>query len=301
MLRTAAGCRAPVQLKATHIMPVIEEGIEQLQQEFANARISTDEPGFYEDPAFIRREAKVPHYLDNYARFVQQQPYSLSYLDRAEPIIHVVSEELQLALKDDGPAEAYAEATFVMSRILEREGVWNYVASGALSMTFPSGSGFEPFSFPAFNVQAGKPIYCSYHWVVAPPFQIIDFEIQACRYPYPFNHLLPKIVWEPSGESATADLSDFFGANALKEIANTGMTLDEALDHYLPNYRSSFAHDFVPRSINRMDTQLKYVPTGVAVAENSLEQFTGFKSKGLTAAQIYAQKIRPRLQQPQQM
>ena len=80
----------------------MEEGIEQLQQEFADAKISTDEPGFYEDAAFIRREQKIPHYLDNYARFVEQQPYSLSYLDRAEPIIHVVSEELQLALKEDG-------------------------------------------------------------------------------------------------------------------------------------------------------------------------------------------------------
>jgi hypothetical protein len=282
-------------------MPVIEEGIEQLQQEFENARIPTNEPGFYEDPAFIRREARVPNYVDNYARFVQQQPYTLSYLDRAEPIIHVASEELQLALKEDGTPEAHAEATFVMSRILEREGVWNYVASGSLSMTFPSGSGFEPFSFPAFNIQAGKAIDCSYHWIVAPPFQIIDIAIQACRYPYPFNHLLPKIVWEANCDPATAEMADFFGANALKEIAKTGMTLDEALDHYLPDYRNHFAADFPPRSVNRMETQLKYVPTGVVVAETALEQFTGFKSRGLNAAQIYAQKIRPRLTQPQSL
>jgi len=276
-------------------MPVIEEGIEQLQQEFADANIPTDEPGFYEDRAFIRREQKVPHYLDNYARFVQQQPYSLSYLDNAEPIIHVVSEELQLALKEDGSPEAYAEAPLVMSRILEREGVWNYVASGSLTMTFPAGSGFEPFSFPALNLQCGKTIDCSYHWAVAPPFQIIDIAIQACRYPYPFNHLLPKIVWETGGEPAAAELSDFFGANALKEIARAGMTMEEALDQYFPNYRERFAADFPPRAIARLDTQLKYVPTGVVVAESSLEQFTGFKSRGLTAAQIYAENIRPRL------
>ena len=50
-----------------------------------------------------------------------------------------------------------------------------------------------------------------------------------------------------------------------------------------------------------MDTQLKYVPTGVVVAEQSLEQFTGFQSRGLNAAQIYAEKIRPRLSQPQSL
>ena len=91
-------------------MPVIEEGIERLQQEFADANIPTDQPGFHQYPAFIRREQKDPQYLDNYARFVQQQPYSLSYLDHAEPIIHVVSEELQVALKDDPTPEAHDEA-----------------------------------------------------------------------------------------------------------------------------------------------------------------------------------------------
>jgi hypothetical protein len=277
------------------IMPVIEEGIEQIRQEFADTKIPTHEPGFYEDPAFIRREQKVPHYLDNYARFVQQQPYSLSYLDRAEPIIHVVSEELQLALKEDGTPEAHAEAPFVMSRILEREGVWNYVASGSLSMTFPAGSGFEPFTFAALNLQLGKTIDCSYHWVVAPPFQIIDIAIQACRYPYPFNHLLPKIVWETGGDVSVGDPSEIFAAKALKDIAQAGMTTDEALDRYFPNYRERFAADFPARVIARLDTQLKYVPMRVKVAEDSLEQFTGFKSQGLTAAQIYSKKIRPRL------
>jgi hypothetical protein len=276
-------------------MPVIEEGIEQLQQEFADAHIPTDEPGFYEDPAFIRREQKRPNYLDNYARFVQQQHYSLSYLDRAEPIIHVASEEMQLALKEDGSAEAHAEAPYVMSRILEREGVWNFVASGSLTMTFPAGSGFEPFAFPALNLQCGQTIDCSYHWVVAPPFQIIDIAIQACRYPYPFNHLLPKIVWEPSGELTTGELGDFFGPMALKEIARTGMTLDEALDLYFPTYRHGFSADFPARSITRLGAQLKYVQTRVKVSEQSLEQFTGFQSRGLTAAQIYAKNIRPRL------
>ena len=88
---------------------LMEEGIEQLLQEFAQARISTEQPGFYEDGAFIRREQKIPHYLDNYARFVDQQPYSPAYLDRGLSIIHVVSEELQLALKEDGSQEAHAE------------------------------------------------------------------------------------------------------------------------------------------------------------------------------------------------
>ena len=274
---------------------LIEDGIEQLIKEFAAAKISTDEPGFYEEGAFIRREAQVPNYLHNYARFVDQQHYSPAYFDRAEPIIHVVSEELQLALKEDGSQEAHDEAPLVMSRILEREGVWNYVVSGSLTMTFPAGAGFEPFAFWSLEVRGDRAVDCSYHWVVAPPFQIIDIAIQACKYPNPFNHLLPKIVWENNPEPAVAEMSDIFSPNGVKQITEAGLTFEEALDRYLPYYRGGFAASFPPRMVARMDTQLKYVPTGVHVAEQSLEQFTGFKSRGLNGAQIYAKKIQPRL------
>lgn len=274
---------------------LMEGGIEQLQQEFADARISTDEPGFYEDGQFIRREQKDPQYLDNYARYVLQQQYPPSYFDRAEPIIHVVSEELQLALKEDGSPESYDEAPYVMSRILEREGVWNFVASGSLTMTFPSGSGFEPFSFPAVELRNGRAIDCSYRWIVAPPFQIVDISIQACQYPNPFNHLLPKIVWESEGEVTVGDPSDIFSAKSLKEIAAEGITTEEALNRHFPTYRSRFAPDFPARIVARLDTQLKYVPTRVLVSEKSLEQFTGFQLQGRLASQIYAEKIRPRL------
>ena len=277
---------------------LVEEGLQQLLQEFAKAKIPTDEPGFYEEGAFIRREAQVPRYLDNYARFVNQQDYHPAYLDRAVPIIHVVSEEMQLALKEDGSQEAHAEAPLVMSRILEREGVWNYVVSGSLTIDFPSGSGFEPFSFWSIEARQERAVDTSYHWIVAPPFQIVDIAIQACKYPNPFNHLLPRIVWEESGELATTEMSDIFSPKSLKQISDAGLSMDEAMNRYLPHYRGRFEHDFPPRIVTRMDTQLKYVPTGVLVAEESLEQFKGFQSRGLNAAQIYAQRIQPRLSNP---
>ena len=89
--------------------------------------------------------------------------------------------------------------------MLEREGVWNYVVSGSLIITFPGGSGFAPYTFRTTDLHRGTAIDCSYHWVVAPPFQVIDIAIQTCQYPYPFMHLLPKIVWETNGELAVAE------------------------------------------------------------------------------------------------
>ena len=120
-------------------MVELEEGLQQLQAEFSEAGIVTDSPGFYEDFPFIRCERKDPTYFDNYARFVQWQDYHAAYLDKAERVIHVVVAEMQLALQLDGTSDGYAETPLVMSRILEREGIWNYVVRGALERCLSSG------------------------------------------------------------------------------------------------------------------------------------------------------------------
>ncbi len=276
-------------------MVLTAEGIEQLEEEFAAAKIPTDEPGFYEDRAFIRREQRVPHFLDNYARFVQWRHYDMGYAEYAEPVVHVVAEEVQLALKADGSEQAHAEAPLVMSRLLEREGIWNYVACGAMSIAFPPNSGFNPFSFPSVDLCMGSPVDRSYRWVVAPPFQIIDVSIQACRYPYPFNHLLPKIVWATKTETSISTPDEIFSPKVLKEIEQSGESMEEAVDRYFPNYREGFAPDFPARIVTCLDTQLKYVPTHVMISEESLEQLKGFQTQGLSAAQLYSKKIRPRL------
>ncbi len=274
---------------------LMAEGLEQLEQEFAAAHIPTDEPGFYEDRAFIRREQQVPYYLDNYARFVQWRKLDIRYVEKVEPVVHVVAEEVQLALKADGTQDAHLEAPLVMSRMLEREGIWNYVACGALTINFPPNSGFDPFSFPAIDLRGRTPFDSSYRWVVAPPFQVIDVSLRACRYPYPFMHLLPPIVWATETETTVGTPADIFSEKALQEIQQQGMSVEDALDRYLPDYRNGIAPDFPARIVTCLDTQLKYVPTSVMISEDSLEQFKGFQSQGLSAAQLYSKKIRPRL------
>jgi hypothetical protein len=273
----------------------LEEGIQQLQAEFSEARIPTDSPGFYEDFQFIRREQKDPTYLDNYARFVQWQDYHAAYLDKAERVIHVVVAEMQLALQQDGTSDAYAETPLVMSRILEREGIWNYVVCGALNVTFPPGSGFEPVSFWAVDADHGSGSGGGYQWVCAPPFQVIDLAVQVLKYPCPVAHLLPRTILGNDGEEVEGYPAEILSPTAIDEIRGEGLSLEEGLDRLAPGFRGRFAADFPAHLIRRADTQFKYVPTGVVAPDTALEEFKGFVSKGLTAMQIYDQNIRPRL------
>jgi hypothetical protein len=272
-----------------------EEGLERLRKEFSEAGIPTDSPGFYEHRAFVRREQKEPAYLDNYARFVQWQSYSPAYLEKAEQIVHVVIAELQLALKLDANQKAFDETPLVISRILEREGIWNYLVGGTLTITFPSGSGFEPVSFWSVDMHKGARRESGHRWVFAPPFQVIDLTILSQDCQLSCMHLLPKLVMEMRGETEAVGLAEVLSPAAIEEIRRAGQSLEEGIDRFIPGYRERFAPDFPAALAGNGGARLKYIPTAAAVSEADLEQLQGFRSNGRTASQIYDREIKPRL------
>ncbi len=104
--------------------------------DFINHNIPIDSPGFYDNPNFINIENKNPTYLSNYAQFVQLRPYSQAYLIQAESTIIQIANLLRHELVSDGRLGACLDVCMVLSRILEREGIWNYLVQGALTLDF---------------------------------------------------------------------------------------------------------------------------------------------------------------------
>ena len=228
-------------------------------------------------------------------RFVQWQPYTEAYLDRAEQIVHVIVAEMQLALKFGANQDAFDETPLVISRILEREGVWNYVVGGTLTISFPSGSGFEPVSFWSIDVHKGARRESGHKWVFAPPFQVIDLTILAQDCRLSCMHLLPKLVMETGGQTEAVEPAEVLSPAAVAEIQRTGLSINDGLDRLVPGYRERFAPDF-PAAVSGKDgTRLKYIPTAVVASDEDLEQLQGFRSKGRTASQVYDREMKPRL------
>lgn len=275
-------------------MVELAERLQALQKEFEDARIPTDQPGFYEDFQFVRRESKTPGYLDNYARFVQWQPYKDSYLWKAEEIIHVVGAELQHAMELENCAAAYDESPLVMSRILEREGVWNYVVHGAVTISFPISSGFAPYSFRSLDPDNNAIKARGYTWIYAPPFQIVDLALITQNYPDPIQHFLPKIVLEKDAEATVGEPEEILNSVAIEKFHAEGVSLEEGLSRLAPGFRK-FQEDFPAYRFVRDEVEFKFIPMRVVPNETPLEQFTKFVSKGRSAVTIYDKDIRPRL------
>lgn len=277
------------------LMVETSNGLAQLEKEFADAKIDTTSPGFYEDFQFVRRETRDPTYINNYARYVQWQSYTPAYLERAEEVVQVVVAEMLLAMQLDMNKLAYVESPLVISRILEREGIWNYVARGALNVTFPIDSGFEPFTIWTVDVKDRSKFAHGSTWVVVPPFQIVDLQIQTYGYPHPVSHLLPRMVLEKDAKPTTVDPAELLSPAAVEEAHESGISLAQELDNLAPGYLDRFAPDFPALEFSRDVTQFRYVPTEIVTTDEMLEQMQAFVSKGRYAMQIYDEEIRPRL------
>jgi hypothetical protein len=87
--------------------------------------IGTAKPGFYDDPKFLAAEKNDPTLLEAYADFVESMDFEAAYLTSAERCIEYTARFLYERLVSDGRKGACIDASCVLSRFLERQGVWN--------------------------------------------------------------------------------------------------------------------------------------------------------------------------------
>ena len=70
----------------------------QLVAQFESLGIDYSNPGFYDDPNFLRQEKKDPRFLEKYALYVESKHYEDEYLERAKKSIIICAESLHKAI-----------------------------------------------------------------------------------------------------------------------------------------------------------------------------------------------------------
>ena len=123
---------------------------EKLREKLQKRGIKADRPGFLDEPNFLAAEKEDPSFLYNYGRFVAWRPYDPAYLLRAERIVRIAAEGVRASLLEEDKRNSHGKcihACMALSQILDLHGVWNFVVGGAVCITFPRDSGFEPFRF----------------------------------------------------------------------------------------------------------------------------------------------------------
>ena len=95
----------------------------ELASLFARLGISTDAPGFYDSPAFLRIEQRDPSFLDRYAEWVARRPRDPAYDEKVRAVVPVVAEVMARRLHEENLLGLCGNAATSMARVLDRLGV----------------------------------------------------------------------------------------------------------------------------------------------------------------------------------
>lgn len=267
---------------------------EELTGLFHRIGVPTDQPGFCDHANFMKVEREHPELLNLYATYVAKRPYDSDYLVKARSLIQRAAELLHEALVNHGRLGACVDITGVLSRILDREGIWNCSVKGSLTINFPSSSSIGPRYF--WSVDHGQ-FVAGHAWLFAPPFTVVDITVKQQPYESEEALYLPDKVLSEDRTPVAVETNDIVSPSARREMlahgVPSGMHLSVAA-RYVPEI---FAALTPIRVQSTQGAMLKYAPVAIHAPDCSLEAMRNIKFGNLWPGELYKRRISVVLQE----
>lgn len=257
----------------------------ELQQSFDVLGIDTTRPGFYDDPRFVEQERQNPRFLQRYAEFVNAIPFDEQYLAKARSTVRALADYLFEELKRDGRKGACIDVSGTAMRMLEKEGIWSYMAEGAAIIHFPESSHlrrryFWPLMHP------GNPAKTGHVWLSVPPFKVVDVSLPIQPYtPEEAKYLTRIVAAEKVGPAPATTIGDLMETELIEHFMR--------LHHRRPTLRDiapalrEFMAKFRPFQIMHDGCLLRYVPTSVSAMDSGLAGMKNLCLRGKYPADLY--------------
>lgn len=267
------------------------DSFENVNSDLLDIEIDCNIPGFYDHPNFIEEETRFPEFLNNYARFVQTQAYDNDYLERSRREIPVIANALHDELLRDGRQGACVDMSGVFSRILEREGLWNFVVKGSLTVSFPENSGIGNRYF--WSVDNGE-FVAGHAWLFAPPFSVVDLTLKQQQRDQQELQYFPDHLLAEGASVGNAETRDIVSPKIIRALIRQGVQEEDFLSTINPTMEK-FVNTFETYFIESENTTFKYVPVATTAPDCPLEEMFGISENGRSAIDIYNESVVPAL------
>lgn len=262
-----------------------------LRASFQKQGINCDTPGFLDSSAFLKAERANPRILESYAEFIETQSYSEDYLTDASAKIAIAAEAVRAAVEKDGRQGACIDASGMLGRMLDKLGIWNYVAKATLTIDYAAESKLSPAHFWEFD---DGEFAAPHAIVVAPPFAAIDVTVRHQGYSNQEERYLPPAILATEFEETDWNAEDL-ACDALRvQLSARRIQFHDFLAQNRPG-TLQVINTLRPRRVVVNGTSLKYVVIAVGGTIEQLEGITGYKPGGRTALQIYQSEVLPKL------
>lgn len=262
---------------------------QQLEKLFQKDGVEIERPGFYDEPNFLKKEQRDPRYLENYAHYVEARSYDANYLAEAKRKIEFAVQVLFAMVKKDGRLGACVDVSGMLGRMLDRLGIWNYVATTSLTIEFPDSARLRPQHFWTFDVGS---FAAAHAIVVAPPFYVVDVTAGLQAYDRPILRYLPDYVLAENFKTANWSPKDLMNHRMLLSIPLQYGSFDAFLRRTNPQMLSVM-RALPARKFCFDEVIFKYIIVAVGGTIEPLEGVVGYKPCGRTALTILEEDILP--------
>jgi len=257
---------------------------------FANRGIPTAAPAFYNNPAFLAAEQDDPAFLEVYGAWVRSRARTADYDAHVRRVVPLIADVVGREIARDGQLGVCVDASMMLTKMLEEEGVWCYGAKGALTILAPSLP--EPTHFWMFDETPAA----GHVWVVAPPFEIVDVTLKTQPYERGEAALLPDSVVTEHAELIVPSAEEYVAASILRRAhARRGLLPSDIHLQISPDLARA-TKAFPSWQVQVGTTTLRYAAGGVTVSDGpSLHAITSRRWNGMLAGELFDEVVRPAL------
>lgn len=261
-----------------------------LSRLFGERGIPTSEIAFYNHPAFLAAEQTDPAFLEFYGAWVRARQRDAAYDTRVRRVVPKIAEILADEIIDDGQLGVCIDASMMLTKMLEEEGIWCYAAKGSLTVSAPGLD--EPTHFWIIDDEPAA----GHVWVVAPPFEIVDIALKGQLWQRGEAALVPKTVVLETSRPVTPEPYDFMSTSVLARAFRQQGPLPR--DFHLRAVPGLVrpAKFFPSWEVDIGETTLRYACAGITVSDGpSLYAIRSRRWNGKLAGELFDEVVRPAL------
>ncbi|WP_041699165.1 hypothetical protein [Allorhizobium ampelinum] len=254
---------------------------------FHELNIDFRQPGFYDQPNFVAQEQKDKRFAENYAEWVLLRERNQDYDARAQAIVPQVAAILQRRIVQHNWHGACIAMTAILTRILDRLGIWNIPVRGSASV-YAEGSSRH---FAIIDQNEGTGFDTGHMWVIAPPYDIIDVTLHYQRWQGDaFQRHVPVIILGKGLASVKARAQDVIAPELRSQ-----MPRDPDIHYKVFPDQRRVLEKFPAKRFISGSTDIRYVPGGVSLPDLPLEGINEEARAGVPGIQIWTDDILPTL------
>jgi len=255
----------------------------ELERLFRSANIDFARPGFYDQPGFVMAERRDPRALEAYAEYIDKRPYPEDYKARARAVVTRAAQFLSRELEIDGRRGACIDASGALMRMLEREGIWSYMAGGATVVEFPRHAHLRAQYFHPF-VHPDNPAKTGHMWLRVPPFAVVDVTLAMQPWSNRQRPFIPAYIASEAFNVAEKEIDDLIEDELMELLMEQGRV--PTMANLEPRQRQTM-EKFPAFQIEQQELRIKYVPTRVSAMDGALEDMRNLCLSGKYPAQLY--------------